>query len=622
MPDPDENKLPSELRRLVRVISFFLILGLLAWGKAFLLPLILAGLFSLVLSPAVAWLERHGFRPVLAVLSVVVVAFLLLGSLCAVVSSQALDLVNTVPKYRSNIVARWESLRQGPPGPLNTATRNLHALIDDLSRVSTSAVDVGQAQRPTKVEVVANSSNLLAVAQSSLTPLVGPATEFAVVVLLVVFLLLERHRLRPRFLRLVGHSHSATTTLAVDEAGARLSGFLLAQLQVNAGFALAVGIGLYFLGIPNAVLWAVLTLTLRFLPYVGIWIAAAFPLVLSIATSTGWTTPLLTLGLYVFLEVFTNNVVEPIVLGGSTGISPLAVIAAALFWTWLWGPVGLVLATPLTACLVVLGRYFPAFHFCSVLLAADPPTAMEVKLTRLLTENRLPEAKALVNEAIGAQLNLTSAEELVMPTVRAIENELFPGAASNPTKARIYQQLREVLEGLSRSSTASEETAVGDTVAGDRVIAIVPSVGEGDEIAGQALVDLLQQEGLRAHVIPSKLLRAEKLEQLKELQATVIVLSCVAARSAATLDKMARTLQTALPGATIFVGLWSLPPQGAARLVRRLREARVGGVYTNLEQAIRGLVALQPPPPEHPDEVTKLADEDADRAVSDVGKTA
>ncbi len=361
MPDSVENKLPSELGRLIQIISFFLMLGGLAWGKAFLLPLILAGLFTLVLGPAVGWLERHGFRPLLAVLSVVVIAFLLLGTLCAVVSSQALDLVNTVPKYRSNIIARWESLRQGPPGPFSAATRNFHALIDDLSKVSASAVDVSQAQRPTKVEVVGGKGNLLAIAQSSLTPLVGPATEFAVVVLLVVFLLLERRRLRQRFLRLVGHSHSATTTLAVDEVGARLSGFLLAQLQINTGFAVAVGVGLYFLGIPNAVLWAVLTLALRFLPYVGVWLSAAFPFVLSIATSTGWTTPLLTLGVYVVLEVFTNNVIEPIVLGGSAGISPLAVIASALFWTWLWGPLGLVLATPLTACLVVLGRYFRPF---------------------------------------------------------------------------------------------------------------------------------------------------------------------------------------------------------------------------------------------------------------------
>jgi predicted PurR-regulated permease PerM len=172
-----------------------------------------------------------------------------------------------------------------------------------------------------------------------------------------------------------------------------------------------VAIGLYLIGIPNAILWAILTLVLRFLPYVGLWISAFFPLALSIAISTNWMQPTLTFLLYAFLELFTNNVIEPIVLGGSTGISSLAVIVAALFWTWLWGPIGLLIATPLTACLVVLGRYFPAFHFWSVLLAADPPTSAETNLIHFLIENRLPEAKAMVHESTDNVLSTTTAEK-------------------------------------------------------------------------------------------------------------------------------------------------------------------------------------------------------------------
>jgi predicted PurR-regulated permease PerM len=222
---------------------------------------------------------------------------------------------------------------------------------------------------------------------------------------------LKRKRLRERFLRLIGHSHVVATTLAVDEAGSRLSRFLLVQLQVNTVYAIVVAIGLYLIGIPNAILWAILTLVLRFLPYVGLWISAFFPLALSIAISTNWMQPTLTLLLYAFLELFTNNVIEPIILGGSTGISSLAVILAALFWTWLWGPIGLLIATPLTACLVVLGRYFPAFHFWSVLLAADPPTSAETNLIHFLIENRLPEAKAMVHESTDNVLSTTTAEK-------------------------------------------------------------------------------------------------------------------------------------------------------------------------------------------------------------------
>jgi hypothetical protein len=322
-------------------------------------------------------------------------------------------------------------------------------------------------------------------------------------------------------------------------------------------------------------------------------------LLLSIATSTGWMTPLLTLALYCVLEVFTNNVVEPIVLGGSTGMSPLAVITAALFWTWLWGGIGLVLATPLTACLVVLGRYFPAFHFCSILLASEPPTATEVKLVRLLTEDRLSEAKALLHEITGARLTLDTAEEVLMPMVRTIENELFPGAASKQVKARIYQQMRELISELAPPLPAASAEGNSEQAAPEEpAVIIVPFITEGDEVVGQVLEVLLRAEGVNAHVLSGKMLRAEKQERLKELQANVVLLSSIDSRSAAAVDNMVRFLRSELPEATILVGLWSLPQQGAARLIRRLRDSLVVGVYTNLQQALRGILPLVAPAPQ------------------------
>src|SRR3984893_1707110 len=434
---------PIEVRKLIDVAYLVLVLAAFAWAKEFLLPLILAILISFLLAPVVSRLERWHFPRSVAVLSIVAIAFVLIGGLCSTLSLQGLDLVNSLPKYQDNIQAKWLVIQKGPPGPLNLAFTNFGLMIADLGKVSASA---GGAQKlePTKVQIVSATDSIFSLVKNSLTPVIGPIGEFAVVVVLVVFLLLERKRLRVRFLRLIGHSRVATTTLAVDEAGSRLSGFLLGQLMVNTGFAILLGIGLFLIGIPNAFLWAVLTLVLRFLPYVGLWISAFFPLALSIAISAGWKEPLLTLALYGFLEVLTNNVVEPFVLGGSTGMSPLAIIVSALFWTWLWGPIGLLLATPLSACLVELGRYFPAFHICSVLLAAEPPTSSETRFILLLTENRLLEAKALLQELGGMQLSVGIAEELILPTLRAIENDLYPGA--NPTKSRIYAQLRELIE--------------------------------------------------------------------------------------------------------------------------------------------------------------------------------
>jgi predicted PurR-regulated permease PerM len=584
---------PINVRKLVDVAYLVLILAAFAWAKEFLLPLILAILISFLLAPVVSRLERWRFPSAVAVLSVVAVAFFLIGGLCSTLSLQGLDLVNSLSKYRDNIHAKWVAIQKGPPGPLNLAFTNIGSMIADLGKVSESA---GGAQKlePTKVEVVSATDSVFSLVKNSLTPVLGPVGEFAVVVVLVVFLLLERKRFRLRFLRLIGHSRIATTTLAVDEAGSRLSGFLFGQLMVNTGFALLLGIGLFLIGIPNAFLWAVLTLVLRFLPYVGLWISAFFPVVLSIAISAGWREPVLTLALYGVLEVITNNVVEPFVLGGSTGMSPLAIIVSALFWTWLWGPIGLLLATPLTACLVVLGRYFPAFYICSVLLAAEPPTSAETKLIRFLTEGRLPEARALLQELAAMQLSIQIVEELILPTLRAIENDLYPGAGGGATKSRIYAQLRELIEEMTVEIPTELEQSSEQSTSGQPGITIMPFMGEGDEIIGSVIARLLAVEGIGTHLLSWRTLRAEKVARLKELKSSWILLSAIESRSVNTVGKMANSIKLEVPDARILLGLWSLPAEGAARWIRRIKESSGSALYTNIEQAIRGIASLVP----------------------------
>ncbi len=586
------SETPIEVRKLVDVAYVVLILAAFAWAKEFLLPLFLAILISFLLAPVVSRLECWHFPRAVAVLSVVAIAFALIGLLCSTLSLEGLDVVNSLPKYRDNIHAKWAAIQEGPPGPLNLAFSNVGSMIADLGKISASAGGAGKLE-PTKVHIVSDTDSVFATVKKSLTPVIGPIGEFAVVVVLVVFLLLERKQLRVRFLRLIGQSRVVTTTLAVDEAGSRLSGFLLGQLMVNTGFALLLGIGLFLIGIPNALLWAVLTLILRFLPYVGLWISAFFPVALSIAISAGWKEPLLTLALYGFLEVVTNNVVEPFVLGGSTGMSPLAIIVSALFWTWLWGPIGLLLATPLTACLVVLGRYFPAFHVCSVLLAAEPPTSAETKFIRLLTESRLPEARALLQEFGGMQLSIGTVEELILPTLRAIENDLYPGAGS-PAKSRIYAQLRDLIEETTVEIPAESEQTAEQSKSGQPGIAIMPFMGEGDEIVGKVIARLLSVEGIGTHLLSWRTLRAEKVERLKELKCTWILLSAIESRSVNTVGKMANSIKLEVPDARILLGLWSLPTEGAARWMRKIKQSSGSVLYTNIEQAIRGIASLVP----------------------------
>jgi predicted PurR-regulated permease PerM len=591
MPEKSESKKSFESGKLIGLGYLVLVLFSFTWAKEFLLPIVLAVIISFLLAPVVTRLERWGFHPVLAVLSVATFAFALLGVLCTTISMESLDLVNAIPKYRDNIHAKWAAVQKGPSGPLSLAFSNIGSLTADLGKITAPAAGTAQESEPTKVQVVSGADSALTLVKNSVAPIIGPVAEFAVIVVLVVFILLERKRFRDRFLRLIGHSRLATTTLAIDEAGIRISGFLLGQLAVNGVYAVVLGIGLALIGIPNAFLWAVLTLVLRFLPYVGLWISAFFPLVLSIAISTTWKEPILTLGLYCFLEVFTNNVVEPIVLGGSAGMSPLAVIVSALFWTWLWGPIGLLLATPLTASLVALGRYFPAFHVFSVLLAADPPTPMETKLIRFLTESRLSEAKALIHEQAGTELTLEIAEEVIVPAIRAIENDLFPGTTAHQTKARIYEQMRELIDELTVPGPSDAVSPAESSIDNPEVV-VVPFLGEGDEVVGKILVRLLEAGGIGVNLLSWRTLRAEKVERLKELGARAIVLSAVESRSAITVGKMAHSIQLLLPDALIFVGLWSLPRENASRSVRKIKESSGSIVYTNLDEAVRGISSL------------------------------
>jgi predicted PurR-regulated permease PerM len=575
----------SDLDKLAALAYPVLILCGFIWAKEFLLPVVLAILVSLLLTPVVSRLERWRFPPVLAVLSVVAVAFAIIAGLCTTVSVEALDLANSLPKYNDNIRVKWTAIQKGPPGPLDLAFQNVGALVDDLSKAAAPAKP-GQETEPMKVQIVNGTDAAVAFVRNSMSPVVTPVVNFVVVVVLVIFILLERKRLRDRFLRLIGHSRFATTTLAIDEAGTRLSGFLLGQLQVNSVYAFILWIGLSLIGIPNAILWAILTLLLRFLPYVGLWISAFFPLILSVAISSDWKAPLFTLALYAFLEVVTNNFVEPIVLGGSTGISPLAVIISALFWTWLWGPIGLLVATPLSACLVVLGRYFSGFHFCSVLLAADPPTSSETKLLRLLTENRTLEAKRLIHELDGQQLSVKLAEDLLVPAIRAIENDFLPGTAVS-TKIQIYRQLRDLIEELPipqpSDSPVSKQTKP-ETIE----IVILPYVGEGDEMVGIILSRLLKAEGLETELVSSRALRTERLERVKQLHPKQIVLSAIQSRSIKTIDGMIRATKHVAPESVISVCLWSLPREGAARWIRRIRESS-HAVYTGMEEAVRNI---------------------------------
>ena len=359
------------------------VIAALYFARDLLIPLALAGLLTFLLAPLVTRLERWIGR-IAAVLLVVATIFSATGVAGWVLTRQLVDLATRLPDYKINIETKIRSFQLPSTGPFKRLSETVAELKKDLQGSDAptvsqatgkpgSAVAVPASAAATQqVQVVETSkANPLQLLQLILSPLLGPLGTAGLVILLVIFMLLKREDLRSRLIRLLGQGRISATTRAMEDAGQRVSRYLLMQFLVNVSFGIAVAVGLFFIGMPNAILWGAFATVLRFIPYIGPWIAAAFPLVLSLAVSPTWMMPLLTLGIFVSLELICSNVVEPWLYGSSTGVSSIALIVAAVFWTWLWGPIGLLLSTPFTVCLVVIGRHVPRLAFFSILLSDE-----------------------------------------------------------------------------------------------------------------------------------------------------------------------------------------------------------------------------------------------------------
>jgi predicted PurR-regulated permease PerM len=347
-------------------------------AREVLIPIALALLLSFLLAPAMLRLQRWGLGKTLAALVVVALSSLGLIFICWVGFAQAYNLTLELPAYRQNISTKLRALT--PPGlhQFGESQRMLGEVTRELitqkpaQKSPTSSGEPKTSSQPIPVAVQQPEPTPLEFLEKTAGSVLRPVATAFIVLVFVIFMLLGREDLRDRVLRLAGSSRLYMTTQALDDAARRVSRYLLMQFAVNAIYGALVGLGLLLIGIPHPLVWAVLATLLRFIPYVGPWIAAAGPILLAIGVAPGWGKFAWTLGLYVVLEVVTANFVEPFLYGSSTGISAIAILVAAVFWTWLWGPVGLLLSTPLTVCLVVVGRYVPHLEFLGILFGDEP----------------------------------------------------------------------------------------------------------------------------------------------------------------------------------------------------------------------------------------------------------
>lgn len=572
--------------RLIPALSAFALVAALYLAREFLLPIALAIMIAFLLAPFVRWLEKHRFSRIPAVITVSLVAFASIACAIYVVVVQVIDLANRLPGYEDNLREKISALRVSKDGPVGKVTETIHELSEELEKPDDGGSGAEEAEKEpaVKVEVMDRPDTAFSFLATFVTPMLAPLGTAAVVVVFVIFILLGREDLRDRFIHLVGQGRLRLTTQALNDAGKRVSRYLLAQCIVNVTYGIPIGFGLWWIGIPNAVLWGLLATLLRFIPYIGPWMAAVCPIILSFAVERGWTAPALTITLFVVLELISNNVVEPWLYGSSTGLSPMAIIVSAVFWTWIWGTAGLLLATPLTVCIAVLGKHIPALRFIDVLLSEKPPIAAGDRVYQRLLAGDVLETYEIAETYVAEHSAAEFFDDVLVPTLRQAESDVRLGSLDEADRHALELLTRRLITDLDipRRPEADLE-AVRSTVL------ILPATNETDEISGLMLARLLGSYGVPVDVASSKSLTSELIERSVQHTSPLLCISAVSSNSGVAAGNLCKRLHARLPGALISIGLWRAEAEKSQ--IARLERAQPHEVFTSLQKAACELAA-------------------------------
>lgn len=579
-------------------------------GRQLLIPLALAAMLTFLLAPLVGYIERWIGR-VAAVLIVVAMLFSVVGGAGWLLTRQLVDLAAKLPDYQTNIDNKLHAIRLPTGGAFGRFSHTVSELQKQMpdsleppanatgpvpeTNATTAARsrNVPAAQQPMPVRIVESQSRLPGILQTTATGLLGPLGTAGLVFVLVIFMLLKREDLRSRIIRLIGQGRISATTRAMDDAGSRVARYLTMQLLVNVSFGSCIAIGLYFIGVPNAALWGAFAAIMRFVPYVGVWIAAAVPVLISFAVSTSWLSPLLTLGLFIVLELINFNALEPWLYGSRTGVSSIALIIAAVFWTWLWGPIGLVLAIPLTVCVAVMGRHVPKLQFLSVLLSEEQALAPHEECYHRLLAFGLDEANDFAEAYMKSNSLASLYDSVLIPTVILAEMDAQRDELGPEQRSAIHRHIHDLIEDLgsaapSKSQLEADKTAEhtpfplsGPTC---RVLC-VPARAYRDELAGAMLVQLLRQQGFDAENASAALSSGELVEMATKSDPEAICISVVAPSTLIHARYLSAKLRAQLPHVKIVVGIWGAT-EDMADAGERLRSSGADEVVVSLADAL------------------------------------
>ena len=590
----------------------------LYFGREVFVPLALAILLSFALGPLVLLLRHWHVNRVFAVVSVVGLAFVLIIGIGALVGSQLAHLAENLPQYEANISKKILSLRETTTssGALGRAAKTLSDVGNEIAKPNESAGGTTrnglapltpgvQELGPIPVEIRQSNPSPFQLFVQVTGPVLGPLVTTGIVVVFVIFFLLQRQDLRDRFISLAGAGDLQRTTHALDDAAGRLSRYLLSQTAVNASLGLLVGTGLWLIGVPNPVVWGILIMLLRFVPFIGTVVAIAFPAALAVAIDPGWSMLIWVVGLFLVAEAVASQVIEPWLYGHNTGLSPVAVIVAAAFWALLWGPVGLLLSTPLTMCLVVLGRHVQRLQFLEVLLGDRPALALEESFyQRILADD--PDEAAHQAEGFLKDQTLAAYYDLVaMKGLALAQLDVNRGALDHTHRAKIKEAVEWVIDDLSQHDDAptptADETAPGavspmplsqeELAPGWQGTAVLCIAGRGslDEAAAAMLAQLLERRGIRTRVVPSEAVSVSNLSQLDVTGVQIACLSYLEPGSFANPRYLVRRLRRRLPKAKIVDGFWTLTAQETEER-NALTTTRADVVVTSLRQAVDQVV--------------------------------
>jgi predicted PurR-regulated permease PerM len=582
----------------VSVLLFAGIVLLLLAAKVVLIPLAFALTLSFLLAPIIELLEKRGVRRKLAVAIVTTLTCACVVVGAYVLSREVLNVAQTLPGYRANMQRKIQALHASSEGSLAAAV----VMIEDMTRDLAAGPDA-QAGDTVRVRVVGERSDQLQATVKLVGSILEPLGQIGIVVIFTIYMLMNREELRHRLLLLAGMGNINVMTQALDDASVRISQYLIMQFQVNACYGIVFGIGLFLLHVPDATLWGVIAGTLRIVPYVGTLMGMVLPLTLSIAISSNWWNPLLIFALFLVLETTAAYVVEPRLFSSRTGISSLALLSSAIFWSMLWGWPGLVLSTPLTVCVVVLGRYVPQFSFLNSLLGTNARLSPAARLYERLLAMDQTEALAVAEAYLDGKPLIELYDAVVLPVLRLAEEDRHKGALSDVRGKFVLLSIGELVARLSdyqpTTSIQEEKSTFSRLIAASSAqfqkefaVVCIAAGDKADELATAMLTQLLERAGLQTLMICADATSEEILRGLAAEQDTVIFISALPPFAFAQSRALCQRVRAYLPENRIAVALWNSEEDGEEMLAR-FGAARPQVVVSTLAQSIHQVEAWQ-----------------------------